>query len=230
MPAPGWHTARMYLPKHFAETDPARLQALMREHPLALLIAVTDGVATADPVPLEFDAAAGPAGTLRGHVARANPLAQRGGSEVLAVFSGPQAYVSPGFYASKREHGKVVPTWNYAVVQARGTLRKVDDAPWLRALVGRLTHHHEAPRPAPWAVDDAPADFVAQMLRAIVGIEIPLASLVGKFKLSQNRSAADHDGVRQGLESGDPQARAAAALMRPAAVPATSAPDLKDPR
>ncbi|MBX3634331.1 MAG: FMN-binding negative transcriptional regulator [Rubrivivax sp.] len=220
----------MYLPTHFAETDPARLHALMREHPLALLVAVADGLATADPLPLEFDAAAGPLGTLRGHVARANPLAQRGGSEMLAVFSGPQAYVSPGLYASKREHGKVVPTWNYAVVQARGTLRTVDDAPWLRALVGRLTHHHEAPRPAPWAVDDAPADFVAQMLRAIVGIEIPLASLVGKFKLSQNRSAADHDGVRQGLASGGPQDRAAAALMRPATGPTPTDPLRKDPR
>lgn len=230
MPAAGWHTARMYLPTHFAETDPARLHALMREHPLALLIVAADGIVTADPVPLEFDAAAGPAGTLRGHVARANPLAQHGGSEVLAVFSGPQAYVSPGFYASKREHGKVVPTWNYAVVQARGTLRTVDDAPWLRALVERLTHRHEAPRPAPWAVADAPADFVAQMLRAIAGIEIPLTSLVGKFKLSQNRGAADHDGVRQGLAAGDPAARAAAALMRPAAAPASSAPDRKDPR
>lgn len=223
----------MYLPTHFAETDPARLHALMREYPLAMLIAVADGVATADPVPLEFDAAAGPLGTpgtLRGHVARANPLAQRGGSAVLAVFSGPQAYVSPGFYASKREHGKVVPTWNYAVVQARGTLRTVDDAPWLRALVGRLTHRHEAPRPAPWAVDDAPADFVAQMLGAIVGIEIPLASLVGKFKLSQNRSAADRQGVLQGLAAGGAQACAAAAWMQPPLAPAAPDPDRKEPR
>lgn len=220
----------MYLPTHFAETDPARLHALMREHPLALLVVVADGIATADPVPLEFDPAAGPLGTLRGHVARANPLARRGGSEVLAVFGGPQAYVSPGFYASKREHGKVVPTWNYAVVQARGTLRTVDDAPWLRALVGRLTQHHEAAQPAPWAVDDAPADFVAQMLRAIVGIEIPLAALVGKFKLSQNRSAADRAGVRQGLAAGTAWARAAAALMPPEADPAPPDPMRKDPR
>jgi transcriptional regulator len=218
----------MYLPTHFAETDPARLHALMHEHPLALLVVAVDGVATADPVPLEFDAADGPLGTLRGHVARANPLARRGGSEVLAVFSGPQAYVSPGLYASKREHGKVVPTWNYAVVQARGTLRTIDDAPWLRALVGRLTHRHEASRPAPWAVDDAPGDYVAQMLRAIVGLEIPVAALVGKFKLSQNRSASDHEGVRQGLAGGDATARAAAALMPAAA--AAPEPSTEDPR
>lgn len=217
----------MYLPTHFAETDPARLHALMHAHPLALLVVVADGQAVADPVPLEYDPGAGPLGTLRGHVARPNPLARRGGSEVLAVFSGPQAYVSPGFYASKREHGKVVPTWNYAVVQARGTLHTVDDAPWLRALVGRLTHRHEAPRPAPWAVDDAPTDYVAQMLRAIVGIEIPLAALAGKFKLSQNRSAADREGVLQGLATGDAPAHAAAALMKPA----TTSPEAprKDP-
>jgi transcriptional regulator len=217
----------MYLPTHFAETDPQRLHALMQAHPLALLVVVAEGLAHADPVPLEFDAAAGALGTLRGHVARANPLARRGGSEVLAVFSGPQAYVSPGWYATKREHGKVVPTWNYAFVQARGTLHTVDDAPWLRALVGRLTQANEASQATPWSVDDAPADFVRQMLRAIVGIEIPLSALTGKFKLSQNRTAADRSGVMEGLRAGGADALAMHTMMQalsPQAEPTQEAP------
>lgn len=200
----------MYLPKHFEQPDPAALIALMRERPLAtLVIAAPDGP-TADLIPLEYVADAGPHGTLRGHVARANPLWKQAGAQALAVFTGPEAYISPGWYPSKREHGKVVPTWNYTMVQARGTLRVHDDAPWLRALVGRLTDRHEATQPAPWTVGDAPDDYVQQMLRAIVGIEIELASLVGKWKVSQNRSAADREGVAQGLAAADP---ASAALV-----------------
>ena len=189
----------MYLPRHFEQTDRDAIVSLMREHPLALLtVAGSDGV-TADLVPLEYDPTAGPLGTLRGHVARANPLWQRSGLPMLAVFQGPQAYVSPNWYPSKREHGKVVPTWNYTMVQARGPLRAVEDAPWLHDLVGRLTDHHESAQPAPWAVDDAPADYVQQMLRAIVGIEIELTALVGKWKVSQNRAEADRAGVAAGL-------------------------------
>jgi transcriptional regulator len=124
---------------------------------------------------------------------------------VLVVFGGPQAYVSPSWYPSKAATHKVVPTWNYTVVHAHGVLEAVEDAPWLEALVGRLTDHHEAPRPAPWAVDDAPADYVQQMLRAIVGIRIPLTRLVGKWKVSQNRSEADRLGVADGLGD-DPMA------------------------
>ncbi len=188
----------MYLPQHFEQTDRALLAALMRERPLATLIVGVDGP-TADLIPLEYIADEGAHGTLRGHVARANPLWQRAGVPTLAVFTGPDAYVSPGWYASKREHGKVVPTWNYTMVQARGTLRAIEDAPWLRALVGRLTDHHEAAQTAPWQVSDAPDEFVQQMLRAIVGIEITLSSLVGKWKVSQNRSAADREGTARGL-------------------------------
>jgi len=188
----------MYLPKHFEQSDRGALIALMRERPLATLVIATPDGPTADLIPLEFDDAGN---TLRGHVARANPLWKHAGAQALAVFTGPEAYVSPGWYASKREHGKVVPTWNYTMVQARGTLRAVDDAPWLRALVGRLTDHHEARQAAPWKVDDAPVDYVQQMLRAIVGIEIPLASLVGKWKVSQNRSASDRGGVAQALRA-----------------------------
>lgn len=187
----------MYLPQHFAQPDPAALQALMQAHPLAAIVSHGADGLTADHVPLEFDAATQ---TLRGHVARANPLwREADGQAVLAIFRGEQAYITPSWYPGKAEHHKVVPTWNYAVVHAHGTLRAVDDAPWLHTLVSRLTQHHEAPRPQPWAVADAPEDFVQQMLRAIVGIEIPVQRLVGKWKVSQNRSAADRNAVAEGL-------------------------------
>ena len=201
----------MYLPAHFEQKDAQALHALMRAHPLATLVTTTADGPTADHLPLEFDAASG---TLRGHVARANPLWRHAdGQPVLAVFSGPQAYVSPAWYPSKAATHKVVPTWNYAVVHAHGRLRAVDDAPWLRALVGRLTDRFEAERatpPEPWSVADAPDDYLAQMLRAIVGIEIGVERLVGKWKISQNRSAADRLGVAAALGDDDPMA----ALLR----------------
>jgi transcriptional regulator len=189
----------MYLPKHFEQHDREQLIALMCERPLATLITITPDGPSADLIPLEFLPGDGEHGTLRGHVARANPLWQRAGTSALAVFTGPEAYISPGWYASKKEHGKVVPTWNYTMVQARGVLRAVDNAPWLHALVQRLTNHHEATQAKPWHVSDAPDDYVQQMLRAIVGIEIPLTALVGKWKVSQNRSAADREGTAKGL-------------------------------
>ena len=190
----------MYLPRHFEQHDAQALRALMREHPLAALVSHAGGEITADHVPLEYVADAGEHGTLRGHVARANPLWRSAdGSAVLAIFRGAQAYVSPNWYPSKAATHKVVPTWNYAVVHAHGVLRAVDDAPWVRDFVTRLTARHESTLPAPWAVNDAPEDYVQQMLGAIVGIEIPLTRLIGKWKVSQNRSAADRDGVVAGL-------------------------------
>ena len=204
----------MYLPKHFEQHDRAALSVLMRERPLATLIVTADGGPTADLIPLEYLADHGEHGVLRGHVARANPLWRCSGAKALAVFTGPDAYVSPGWYASKREHGKVVPTWNYTMVQARGTLHAVEEAPWLHALVSRLTDHHEAPQTTPWQVSDAPDDYVQQMLRAIVGIEITLTSLVGKWKVSQNRGPADRLGVASGLSRGaDANAQSMAALV-----------------
>ena len=204
----------MYLPKHFEQHDPAELQRLMREHPLATLVMqAADGV-TADHVPLEYVAGVGEHGTLRGHVARANPLWRDGAAApVLAVFNGPQAYITPSWYPSKAETHKVVPTWNYAVVHAHGTLHAIEDAPWLHALVTRLTGHHESSRAAPWAVSDAPDDYVQQMLRAIVGIEIRVERLVGKWKLSQNRTPADLQGTIAGLLEGAADARATADWM-----------------
>ena len=187
----------MYLPKHFEQTDAAALEKLLREHPLATLVSSGPDGLTADHIPLEYDAACN---TLRGHVARANPLWKvAGGQPVLAVFQGPQAYVSPSWYTTKAETHKVVPTWNYVVVHAHGELRVVDEAPWLLDLVTRLTRHHEAPQAKPWAVSDAPEDYVQSMLRAIVGIEIPLTKLIGKWKMSQNRHEADRTGVARGL-------------------------------
>ena len=167
-------------------------------------------------IPFFIDPDPGPSGTLRAHVARANPVWRHAaGQPVLAVFCGPQAYVSPSLYPGKAEHHKVVPTWNYAVVHAHGPLQSVEQAPWLHALVSRLTGHHEAPRAQPWAVSDAPNDYVQQMLRAIVGIEIPVSRLVGKWKVSQNRPEPDRLGVAAGLAA-DGHA-IMAALIPPAA-------------
>ena len=192
----------MYLPKHFEETRPEPLHELIRKQPLGLLVTLNDAGLQANNVPfvLDADPAGGP-GILRAHVARANPLWReaRGDAQSLVVFQGPQAYISPSFYPSKAEHGKVVPTWNYVMVQARGPLRPIEDAAWLHAFVTRLTDRHEAPRAQPWAVSDAPTDYIATMLRAIVGIEIVLTALTGKWKVSQNRSQADREGVARGL-------------------------------
>lgn len=199
----------MYLPAHFEQARPEANHALIRDHPLGLL--VTPDL-QANAVPFLVDAQPAPWGTLRAHVARANPVwREADGREVLVLFQGPQAYVSPGWYPGKAEHGKVVPTWNYVLVQARGRLKAVDDPAWLRALVTRLTDTHEAAQPRPWSVDDAPADYIAATLRAIVGIEIELTGLVGKCKLSQNRGTADREGVIAGLEAAGGDARRAVA-------------------
>ena len=192
----------MYLPTHFEEKRPEVLHELVRAQPLGLLVTLADSGLQANPIPffLDADPAGGP-GVLRAHVARANPVWRetRADMEALVVFQGPQAYVSPNWYPSKAEHGKVVPTWNYVMVQARGVPRAIDDAAWVHALVSTLTDLHEATRPAPWSVTDAPADYIAATQRAIVGIEVELSSLKGKWKVSQNRSAADRAGVVQGL-------------------------------
>ncbi|GAB4396511.1 MAG: FMN-binding negative transcriptional regulator [Rhodoferax sp.] len=192
----------MYLPKHFAEPDAQALHALIDAQPLASLITLQDGLPCCDEIPFMRHTDAQGRTVLRAHVARANPLWQRAaGQPALVVFRGPQAYVSPNWYPSKAEHGKAVPTWNYVIVQARGVLQVVQDTDWLRAQVSALTDTHEAQRQPAWRVDDAPPDYVAQMLRAIVGIEIAVTALIGKTKVSQNRSAADRVGVAQGLRA-----------------------------
>ncbi|MEO7115425.1 MAG: FMN-binding negative transcriptional regulator [Caldimonas sp.] len=212
----------MYLPAHFAESRPEILRDLIRARPLGLLVTRNgdDGVDANDiPFVLDADDADG-AGVLRAHVARANPVWRTARTDVesLVVFQGPQGYVSPAWYPSKAEHGKVVPTWNYIVVQGRGTLRVIDDREWLRAFVDRLTTRHEGARPSPWAMSDAPADYIETMLGAIVGIELVVTSLVGKWKMSQNRPMADREGVAAGLarEHGESDFAAAVRAFTPA--------------
>ncbi len=211
----------MYLPAHFEEKRPALLHEFVRAHPLGLLVTHAAGdELRADTIPflLDADPAGGP-GILRGHVARANALWRetRTDADSLVVFQGPQAYISPSFYPSKAEHGKVVPTWNYVMVQAHGRLRAIDDAHWARSLVTRLTERFEAARAAPWAVGDAPADYLATMLGAIVGIEIVLTALTGKWKVGQNRSAADRAGIARGLADAGIRFDAGTAPVAPAA-------------
>ena len=196
----------MYQPAHFVEQDADTLLALMKAHPLATLVRGGAELG-ADILPLEVDRV-GDGWRVTGHVARANPLwREADGQPVLLVFQGPQAYVSPNWYPSKFQYGKAVPTWNYAMVQVHGTLRAIEDAEWLRAFVTRLTERHEGGRAVPWHVSDAPADYIDAMLKAIVGIEIEVTRVEGKFKLSQNRSAEDRTGVVLGLESDASQDR-----------------------
>ena len=210
----------MYQPAHFVEQDPDTLLALMKAHPLATLIRCGAEL-VADVLPLDVERV-GDGWRVTAHVARSNPLwREADGQPVLLVFQGPQAYVSPSWYASKAEHHKVVPTWNYAVVQVHGTLRAIDDAAWVHAFVARLTEAHEGGREAPWHVTDAPEDFIAATQRAIVGIEIEVTRVEGKFKLSQNRSTADRTGVVLGLEADatagrQPEADALAQAMQAA--------------
>jgi transcriptional regulator len=187
----------MYIPDHFREDRVAVLQDAMRRIGFATL--VTQGAAgiEANHLPLLLDAEAG---ILRGHLARANPVWRDmiPGSTALAIFLGPDAYVSPGWYPSKAQTGKAVPTWNYITLHARGTITLFEDADWLRAHVAALTDAQEAGRAQPWSINDAPSGYIAGLLRAIVGFEIAITSLEGKWKLSQNRPA-DIDGVRAGL-------------------------------
>jgi transcriptional regulator len=208
----------MYTPTHFDESRPEVLHELVRSHPLGLLITQdAQGSLDANPLPFILDPDRGPHGTLRCHVARANPVWRdaRADAETLVVFQGPHAYISPSWYPSKAGNGKVVPTWNYVILQARGRLKAIDDPAWLRQLVGELTERHESGRPMPWRVEDAPADYTTTLLRAIVGIEIELDSLRGKWKVSQNRPAVDREGAIQGLAAqGGDDAHAMAQQIR----------------
>lgn len=191
----------MYTPKPNEETRVEVMHALMRAHPLGTWTLFDGEDLVTQHIPFLLDVARGPVGTLLGHVARANSVWRSPPTAVRSVisFHGPQTYVTPSWYPSKREHGKTVPTWNYAVVHARGVPAFTHDRDWLRAHVTSLTDAHEAAEPAPWAVADAPDDYVYGMLRAIVGVEIPIERLLGKWKTSQNRSHADKVGVVAGL-------------------------------
>jgi transcriptional regulator len=204
----------MYAPAHFAEKDPIALAAFLRRRPLATIVVNgPDGpVAAHAPLASQFSED-GRVSCLVGHVARANPFWKAAqGASALAIFAGPDAYVSPSHYPSKTEHGRVVPTWNYARIEARGPITLVEDAAGLRDIVETLTDMMEGARDAPWSVSDAPEDYVAAMLKAIVGFRMTITSLEGAFKLNQNKNAADREGVRRGLAGGG--ADDVAALMR----------------
>lgn len=193
----------MYVPAQFREDDVPTLHALIKEHSLATLVTLAPDGLVANHIPMEIDPEPLPWGTLRGHVARANPVWQSYAKDVqaLAIFMGSQTYITPSWYKTKQDTGKVVPTWNYAVVHAYGPIGIVDDRTWLRNLVERLTRAHEAGRQPSWAVTDAPDDFIEKQLKAIVGIEIPIVRLDGKWKVSQNREPADRAGVVSGLRA-----------------------------
>ncbi len=206
----------MYLPPHFREDRVPVLHEAIRRCGLATLVTRGADGLEASHVPLRLSPEPAPLGTLVGHLARPNPQA-RGApdAEALAIFLGPEAYVSPSWYETKRRTGKVVPTWNYVTVHARGRLRLFDDPDRLLALVGELTADHEAGRPSPWAVGDAPPEYVRGLLAGIVGFELRIERLEGKWKLSQNRPAEDRAGVVEGLErEGGPGAAVAAAMRR----------------
>jgi len=201
----------MYAPPSFRITDPERLRALASDLRFATLVVNGEEGPVAAHLPLVFEGEA-----LIGHLARAIPLAKllAPGLQALAVFVGPSAYVTPSWYASKREHGKVVPTWNYLAAQVRGTLAPVTEGEALHAIIRRLTEVQEAGRDTPWAVEDAPEDFIAGMMKAIVGFRMAVTALEGTAKLSQNRPEADREGVRAGLAvAEEPAARRLASLM-----------------
>jgi transcriptional regulator len=216
----------VYQPAHrkFEVDDPAALLAeLCAVVPATLVTHGPDGF-RASILPMLFDPDDGPHGMLRGHLARGNPqwreieasiaVGGDGAGEALAIFDGPDAYISPAWYPEKQLTGKVVPTWNYVTVQAHGTLTTVHDPAWLIPHVARLVDRHESGRPDPWALTDAPEDYVRSQARAIVGLELRVSRLEGKRKLSQNRSDADIDGAIEGLDGGSPREREVAAAMR----------------
>lgn len=216
----------MYLPAHFNEVRPEVMQALMRTHPLCTLVTQCVSGLVANHVPVQTLDEPAPLGCIRGHIARANPLWRdyRAESQALAIFQGPQVYISPSFYPSKVTTGEVVPTWNYMVVHASGMLRFIQDAGWLRDFVAGLTATHEAPRSLPWKIDDAPAAYIDKMLSLIVGFEFSIAALSGKWKASQNRSQADQEGVKRNLQNADDADSHEMAAMLAAMVPGPKPP------
>lgn len=192
----------MYCPTLFREQHLDKLHEVIKKHPLAMLITTGESGLTANLIPFSLSPV-GEYGTLHAHLARGNNQLKdlQQDREVLVVFQGPEAYVSPSWYPSKAEQGKVVPTWNFVMVQVRGKAKLIEDAAWLRAQVEQLTDQQEQTRPHPWQVNDAPETFIEQQLKGIVGVEIPICQIEGKWKISQNRTAADQRGVIAGLSS-----------------------------
>ena len=193
----------MYVPPHFQQSDLPVLHEAMRSAGLVTLVSLGADGLIASHVPMLLDAEAGPYGTLVGHLAKPNPQGRgvAAGVDALAIFLGPDAYITPSWYAAKREHGKVVLTWNYTAIHAYGPLEFFDDKDQLLDVVTRLTNRHEGPRTAPWAVTDAPPDFIQAHLKGIVGFRLAVTRLDAKWKMSQNRPIADRTGVADGLRA-----------------------------
>lgn len=206
----------MYIPRQFEETRIDVLHRLMKAHPLAAFVVIGDSGLVVNHVPFLIDDTEGQFGTLRAHLPRANPVWRQfsGEAEAVAIFQGPESYITPSWYPSKHADGKAVPTWNYAVVHAHGHPRVVEDAQWLLSHLTELTDEHEAGQALPWKVSDAPKDYTDRLIEALVGIEIPISRICGKWKVSQNRPRADKLGVAAGLESrADDRSHAMAELV-----------------
>ena len=193
----------MYIPASFNENRLEKLHDLIVNGPLGLLVTHGSNGLEASPIPFLLYPDEGEHGVLRAHLAKANPHWKSliGQAECLIVFQGPEGYVTPSWYPSKAETHKVVPTWNYATVHVWGSPQVIDDVAWLRRQVDDLTSFHERPRPQPWSVSDAPADYIANQMKAIIGIEIPISRIEGKWKMSQNKDKADREGVINGMRS-----------------------------
>jgi len=206
----------MYQPPHHREDRLDVQHALIRSHPLGTLVTMSKSGLVANALPFTLDGAAGPRGTLKAHLARANSQWRDHDASIdaLVIFQGVERYITPSWYAAKAETGKVVPTWNYVMVQASGPLRVIENREWLRTQITALTEAHEQSRPEPWAVTDAPAAFVEAQMKGIVGIEIQIARIEGKWKVSQNRSDTDRHGVVEGLRAiGDEESSEMADLV-----------------
>lgn len=205
----------MYVSKHHALPEPGEAQALIEAHPLGAWVVPGSEGLVANHVPFLLDRSRGPFGTLMGHVSRANPVWKLlpASRHSVVMFQGPQTYITPGWYPGKQAHGKVVPTWNYAVAHAHGVARAIDDEHWLRGMLTRLTAAHESSKQLPWKMTDAPADFIDKLLRAVVGIEIPIDRLVGKLKASQDEALQDRWGTVNGLAAEGTENAAAMALL-----------------
>jgi transcriptional regulator len=204
----------MYIPEHFKQENPEELRALMAEYPLAALISSGPEGITANHIPLLFDPNPAPLGTLRGHLARGNPQWKHFPADILAIFQGPQAYISPNWYPTKLEHGRVVPTWNYAAVHVWGEVSIHPEPDWLRAFLDKLTATNEASQLKPWMPSDAPGAYIDGLLKGIVGIEIAVTRIEGKWKTSQNQPEANRKGAADGLEAQSGPGNAMAALIR----------------
>lgn len=206
----------MYLPKHFEERNVEVLHALIRSHPLGTWVTQCEATLSVNHIPFLVESNEGKYGRLIGHVARANPIWKTFSRtiESVVIFQGPQGYITPSWYPSKRAHGKAVPTWNYAVAHAFGVPRAIEDLEWLHEHVKNLSDLQESDRPVPWKISDAPRAYIETMLKAIVGIEIPLSTVIGKWKMSQNKTSEDRLGTIEGLRArGDAMSQDMAALV-----------------